>query len=66
MQGPISKDLEKIQKLLGKRNIEVIEYGEHSKKTQVPQIYVMVEGRIEEAFEVLKRIKGTQVSICYI
>ena len=59
VQGPISNDLEKIQNLLGKRNIEVTEYGEHSKKTQVPQIYVVVKDRIEEACEVLKGVKRT-------
>ena len=52
--------------MLGKVNIKVKEYGEHSKKTLVPQIYVILEERIEEACEELKKVKGVQVSICYI
>ena len=41
--------------MLGNINIKVKEYGEHSKKTQEPQVYVIVEDRIEEACEVLKK-----------
>ena len=66
MQGSICNELDRIERLLGKVNIKVKEYGQHSKKTLVPQIYVWVEERIEEACEVLKKVKGTEVSICYI